>query len=192
MSNVVITGGSRGIGAAAVALFAARGDRVWFLYEKEHAAAAIVAEKTGATPICCDVADSAAVDAALAHIDVDVLICNAGAYAVPRFITSSGYDNVFQINFAAPYYLMRRLAPHLAARGGRVVLVGCPKLDGIDYSMKLTHILRENEVRSVTVVRMEVPCCGGIENAVKRALLASGKRIPWQVVTITRDGNIMK
>ncbi len=55
---------------------------------------------------------------------IDVLICNAGAYAVPRFITSSGYDNVFQINFAAPYYLVRRLAPHLAARGGRAVLVG--------------------------------------------------------------------
>ena len=79
MSNVVITGGSRGIGAAAVALFAARGDRVYFLYEKEHAAAAIVAEKTGATPICCDVADGNAVKAAFCQIpDVDILICNAG------------------------------------------------------------------------------------------------------------------
>ncbi len=74
---------------------------------------------------------------------------------------------------------------------GRVVLVGCPKLDGIDYSMKLTHILRENEVCSVTVVRMEVPCCGGLEFAAKKALQESGKLIPWQVVTIGTDGKIV-
>lgn len=73
---------------------------------------------------------------------------------------------------------------------GRVVLVGCPKLDGIDYSMKLTHILRENDIRSVTVVRMEVPCCGGLEFAAKKALQESGKFIPWQVVTIGTDGRI--
>jgi NAD-dependent dihydropyrimidine dehydrogenase PreA subunit len=74
---------------------------------------------------------------------------------------------------------------------GRVVLVGCPKLDGIDYSMKLTHILRENDIRSVTVVRMEVPCCGGLEFAAKKALQESGKFIPWQVVTIGTDGKIV-
>ena len=73
---------------------------------------------------------------------------------------------------------------------GRVVLVGCPKLDGIDYSMKLGHILRENDIRSVTVVRMEVPCCGGLEFAAKKALQESGKFIPWQVVTVTTDGKI--
>ena len=73
---------------------------------------------------------------------------------------------------------------------GRVVLVGCPKLDGIDYSMKLTHILRENDIRSVTVLRMEVPCCGGLEFAAKKALQESGKFIPWQVVTIGTDGKI--
>ena len=72
-----------------------------------------------------------------------------------------------------------------------VTLVGCPKLDGIDYSMKLTHILRDNDIRSVTVVRMEVPCCGGIEFAVKKALQASGKLIPWSVVTISTDGKII-
>ncbi|MBE6942095.1 MAG: ferredoxin [Ruminococcaceae bacterium] len=74
---------------------------------------------------------------------------------------------------------------------GRVVLVGCPKLDGIDYSMKLTHILRENDIRSVTVVRMEVPCCGGLEFAAKKALQESGKFIPWQVVTIGTNGKIV-
>ena len=79
MGNVVITGGSRGIGAAAVELFAARGDRVTFLYEKNHAAAKAVAEKTGATAICCDVADGEAVNRAFARMgDVDILVCNAG------------------------------------------------------------------------------------------------------------------
>ena len=72
-----------------------------------------------------------------------------------------------------------------------VVLVGCPKLDGIDYSMKLTHILRNNDIRSVTVVRMEVPCCGGMEFAVKKALQESGKFIPWNVVTVSIDGEIL-
>ena len=75
---------------------------------------------------------------------------------------------------------------------GRITLVGCPKLDGVDYAEKLTRILAENDVRSVTVVRMEVPCCGGLENAVKRALKDSGKLIPWQVVTIATDGRILE
>ena len=73
---------------------------------------------------------------------------------------------------------------------GRVVLVGCPKLDGIDYSVKLAHILRENDIRSVTVVRMEVPCCGGLEFAARKALQESEKFIPWQVITIGTDGKI--
>ena len=74
---------------------------------------------------------------------------------------------------------------------GHVTLVGCPKLDSVDYSEKLTEILRRNEIREVTVVRMEVPCCGGLEQAAKRALQASGKFIPWQVVTISTDGRIL-
>lgn len=73
----------------------------------------------------------------------------------------------------------------------KVTLIGCPKLDEGDYSEKLTAIIKSNSIRSVTVVRMEVPCCGGIENAVKRALQNSGKFIPWQVVTISTDGNIL-
>ncbi len=74
----------------------------------------------------------------------------------------------------------------------KVTIIGCPKLDMIDYTDKLTTIIKENDVRSVTVVRMEVPCCGGIENAVKQALMNSGKFIPWQVVTITTDGTILE
>ena len=71
-----------------------------------------------------------------------------------------------------------------------VTLVGCPKLDMVDYTDKLTEIIANNEIKSVTVTRMEVPCCGGIELAVKKALMASGKFIPWRVVTITTDGRI--
>ena len=72
-----------------------------------------------------------------------------------------------------------------------VTLIGCPKLDAIDYAEKLTEIIKSNNIKSVTVTRMQVPCCGGIENAVKRALMASGKFIPWRVVTISTDGRIL-
>ena len=74
---------------------------------------------------------------------------------------------------------------------GRITLVGCPKLDAVDYSDKLTEILKHNDIRSITVVRMEVPCCGGIEQAVKKALLNSGKLIPWDVVIVSTDGRIL-
>ena len=74
---------------------------------------------------------------------------------------------------------------------GHVTLVGCPKLDGVDYSMKLAHILRENDIREITVVRMEVPCCGGLPFAVEKALKESGKNIPLKVVTLSTDGSII-
>ncbi len=72
-----------------------------------------------------------------------------------------------------------------------ITLIGCPKLDSVDYTDKLTAIITNNNIKSVTVVRMEVPCCGGIEHAVKNALKASGKFIPWRVVTISTDGRII-
>ena len=74
----------------------------------------------------------------------------------------------------------------------RITIIGCPKLDEGDYSEKLTAILKMNDIKSVTVARMEVPCCGGIENAVKTALKDCGKMIPWQVVTISTDGRIIE
>ena len=73
----------------------------------------------------------------------------------------------------------------------RITLIGCPKLDEGDYTEKLTKIIEANDIRSLTIVRMEVPCCGGIERAAKLALQASGKFIPWQVVTISTDGRIL-
>lgn len=80
---------------------------------------------------------------------------------------------------------------HVQFMQNKITLIGCPKLDDGDYSEKLTAILMQNNIKSVTVVRMEVPCCGGIENAVKTALQNCGKLIPWQVVTISTDGKIL-
>ena len=74
---------------------------------------------------------------------------------------------------------------------GKVTVIGCPKLDDIDYSEKLTAIIRDNDIKSVTILRMEVPCCGGIQMAAQKALQNSGKFIPWQVITISRDGRIL-
>ena len=73
---------------------------------------------------------------------------------------------------------------------GKVTIIGCPKLDSVDYSEKLTEILRMNDIRSITVLRMEVPCCGGLEYAAERVLENSGKNLPWKVVTFTIDGKI--
>ena len=74
---------------------------------------------------------------------------------------------------------------------GKITIIGCPKLDDVDYTGKLTAIIRDNRIKSVTIVRMEVPCCGGLQRAAENALRASGKFIPWQVVTISRDGRIL-
>ena len=75
---------------------------------------------------------------------------------------------------------------------GKITIIGCPKLDAVDYTEKLTEIIRDNDIKSVTIVRMEVPCCGGLQRAAQNALMASGKFIPWQVVTISRDGRIVE
>ena len=127
MSNVVITGGSRGIGAAAVELFAARGDRVWFLYEKEHDAAAAVAAKTGATAICCDVADGAAVRAAFDRIgDVDVLICNAGIchYGLLSMMDEAAWDRIFAVNVKGIYHCANAaMSGFLRKQSGAIITV---------------------------------------------------------------------
>ena len=127
MSTVVITGGSRGIGAAAVELFAAKGHRVYFLYEKNHEAAKNVAEKTGATPICCDVADVAAVKAAFADIpDVDVLVCNAGImhFGLMSMMEESVWDRLFAVNVKGIYNCVNAAMPaFLKKHSGCVITV---------------------------------------------------------------------
>ena len=114
MSTVVITGGSRGIGAAAVELFAARGDRVYFLYEKDHAAAKAVAEKTGAQAICCDVADGDAVRAAFSQIgDVDILVNNAGIcyYGLMSQMSGEQWDRIFDVNVKGIFHCVNAAMP---------------------------------------------------------------------------------
>ncbi|MBR1672035.1 MAG: 4Fe-4S binding protein [Fretibacterium sp.] len=75
---------------------------------------------------------------------------------------------------------------------GRVTLIGCPKLDAVDYAEKLTEIIRENDIKSLTIIRMEVPCCGGLEHAARAALQNSGKFIPWRVIIVSPDGKIIE
>lgn len=112
--TTVITGGSRGIGAAAAELFAAKGHRVYFLYEKEHEAARGVAEKTGATPICCDVADEEAVKAAFSQIgDVDILVNNAGIcyYGLMSQMTGAQWDRIFNVNVKGIFHCVNAAMP---------------------------------------------------------------------------------
>ena len=127
MSTVLITGGSRGIGAAAVALFASRGDRVFFLYEKNHEAAAKVAQETGATAICCDVADKAAVENAFRQIpDVDVLICNAGICfsGLMSQMSEEDWDRSFAVNVKGIYHCINAATPYfLKKQSGCIITV---------------------------------------------------------------------
>lgn len=127
MSTIVITGGSRGIGAAAVELFSGQGHRVYFLYEKDHAAAGAVAEKTGAAPICCDVADGQAVQQAFSQIpDVDVLICNAGIchYGLMSQMGEDQWDRIFAVNVKGIYHCVNAATPYfLQKQKGCVITV---------------------------------------------------------------------
>ena len=125
--NVLITGGSRGIGAAAVRLFAARGDRVWFFYEKSHEKAQSLCRETGAAAICCDVADEAAVTAAFRELPaLDALICNAGIahYGLISDITPAEWRRIFAVNVDGVYHCVRAALPGmLQKQAGAIVTV---------------------------------------------------------------------
>ena len=127
MGNVVITGGSRGIGAATVEMFAARGDRVTFLYEKNHTAAKAVADKTGAAAICCDVADGEAVNRAFSQIgDVDILVCNAGTmyFGLLSQMAEDEWNRLFAVNVGGIYHCVNAAMPSfLKAHRGSIVTV---------------------------------------------------------------------
>ena len=127
MGNVVITSGSRGIGAATVELFAARGDRVTFLYEKNHTAAKAVADKTGAAAICCDVADGEAVNRAFSQIgDVDILVCNAGTmyFGLLSQMAEDEWNRLFAVNVGGIYHCVNAAMPSfLKTHRGSIVTV---------------------------------------------------------------------
>lgn len=127
MRTVVVTGGSRGIGAGIVARFAARGDRVYFLYEKNHQAAKAVSEKTGAIAICCDVSDGEQVKAAFARIpEVDILVCNAGIcwYGLLSSMEEGDWDRLFAVNVKGIYHCVRAAMPaFLRTHRGSIVAV---------------------------------------------------------------------
>ena len=105
--------------------------------------------------------------------------------------TSAPYFDGAQLLIAADCTAYAYASFHEDFKNEKIVLVGCPKLDSVDYSEKLEEIIRSNNITEVTIVRMEVPCCGGLEMAAKRALQNSGKFIPWQVATISVDGKIL-
>ena len=127
MASIVVTGGSRGIGAAITARYAARGDRVYFLYEKNHEAAKAVAEKTGAVPICCDVADGSAVAEAFARIpEVDILVCNAGVcwYGLLTDMPEGEWNRVFDVNVKGIYNCVKAAMPAMLKKhSGSIVTV---------------------------------------------------------------------
>ena len=127
MATVVVTGGSRGIGAAVVARYANRGDRVYFLYEKNHEAAKAVSEMTGAVPICCDVADGKAVAEAFSHIpEVDILVCNAGVcwYGLLTDMPEGEWNRIFDVNVKGIYNCVKAAMPAMLKKhSGSIVTV---------------------------------------------------------------------
>ena len=163
--------------------------------------------------------DEAAVKANLKHTQPETLACGCPG-TQSRSLERNKQENMIQqpvvsqlrqwpvqiklVPVNAPYFNQAHLLIaadcvayaygdfHQQYMRNKVTLIGCPKLDEGDYAEKLTAIIKNNEIKSVTVVRMEVPCCGGIEHAVKKALQESGKMIPWQVVTISTDGQIIE
>ena len=158
--------------------------------------AAVLASKQNISPLPCGCPGTAS-----KAIKRD--ICSAPVSAPPVSQLSQWPVQIKLVPVNAPYFDGARLLVaadctayayanfHSEFIRNHITLIGCPKLDSIDYSEKLTAILESNDIKSVTVVRMEVPCCGGIEFAVKKALQASGKFIPWRVVTISTDGRIL-
>lgn len=155
--------------------------------QKKQQAAAFVCPGTMARAIQRDeatapAAETAAPQSRLAQWPVQIKL-------VP---VNAPYFDGANLLIAADCTAYARAGFHEEFMKNRVTLIGCPKLDEGDYSQKLAEIIRQNNIKSVTVARMSVPCCGGLENAVKEALLASGKMIPWQVVTIGTDGAILE
>ena len=153
MANVVITGGSRGIGRATVEEFAARGDKVWFLYEKCHEDAKAVADRTGATAICCDVADSEAVSAAFRQIqDVDILVCNAGISitGLLQDMPEAQWDRIFDVNVKGVYLSIREALPALLRKNRGSIITVSSMWGQVGASMEAAYSATKGAVIALT------------------------------------------
>ena len=170
MSTVVITGGSRGIGAAAVRRFAAEGHRVYFLYEKEHAAAQAVSAETGAAAICCDVADGEAVKAAFASIpDVDVLICNAGIChsSLMSMLDETIWDRIFAVNVKGIYHCVNAAMPKFLQKQAGCVITVSSMWGQVGASCEAAYSASKGAVIALTkALAKELGPCGVRVNCV--------------------------
>ena len=170
MSTILITGGSRGIGAAAVRLFAARGDRVFFLYEKQHDRANAIAAETGATAICCDVADRSAVEAAFAKLpEVDVLICNAGiaGYGLMSQTTEADWDRLFAVNVKGIYNCVNAATPFFLKKQKGCIITVSSMWGQVGASCEVAYSATKGAVIAMTkALAQELGPCGVRVNCV--------------------------
>ena len=170
MSTILITGGSRGIGAAAVRLFAARGDRVFFLYEKQHDRANAIAAETGATAICCDVADRSAVEAAFAKLpEVDVLICNAGiaGYGLMSQTTEADWDRMFAVNVKGIYNCVNAATPFFLKKQKGCIITVSSMWGQVGASCEVAYSATKGAVIAMTkALAQELGPCGVRANCV--------------------------
>ena len=168
--RILITGGSRGIGAAAVELFAAKGHEVLFLYEKEHAAAQAVSQKTGAKAICCDVADGQAVQAAFEKIGaVDALICNAGIcqYGLMSQTTEEQWDRIFDVNVKGIYHCVNGAMPGFLQKQSGCVITVSSMWGQVGASCEAAYSATKGAVIALTkALAQELGPCGVRVNCV--------------------------
>ena len=153
MASVVVTGGSRGIGAAITARYAARGDRVYFLYEKNHEAAKAVAEKTGAVPICCDVADGSAVAEAFARIpEVDILVCNAGVcwYGLLAAMPEGEWNRMFDVNVKGIYNCVKAAMPAMLRKHAGSIITMSSMWGQVGASCEVAYSATKGAVIALT------------------------------------------
>ena len=153
MATVVVTGGSRGIGAAIVARYAARGDRVYFLYEKNHEAAKAVAESTGAVPICCDVADGEAVAETFLRIpEVDILVCNAGIcwYGLLTDMKDAQWNRIFDVNVKGIYHCVKAAMPAFLRKHSGSVVTVCSRWGQVGASCEAAYSATKGAVIALT------------------------------------------
>ena len=195
MANVVITGGSRGIGAAAVEAFTKRGDRVYFLYEEEHQAAKAVAEKTGATAICCDVSDKNAVKEAFSRIpDVDVLICNAGIChtGLLQSMPEEDWDRIFDVNVKGVYLCIQAAIPAFLRKQRGCILTVSSMWGQVGASCEAAYSATKGAVIALTkALAKELGPCGIRVNCVAPGVILTDmcKNVDPQILAEMAEEN---